>query len=261
MLATVFIIVGVISISFILYLTFRASKVEKEYKKKLEKSLEDEYIIDPETGAKLTLEEAESGHWISHDNEFYTIPDSEIETLVFEEEQQVEIALNYLRGNHEYKRLELTDEQWETLNNTKMLTNYDDWSYSNPFSFNNGVVFLPAPKLHGKTYYQDDYVESQLMFWIKVTNTNGHYFFREKSSAEKILDLIRNDDDIKLDNYECFTIRKSRKIIPISNILEKFENVSGLEIEINNKDLFIKTLKLINLKDIKRIEEIIKKIT
>ena len=43
--------------------------------------MEDEYIIDPETGAKLTLEEAESGHWIAHENEFRTIPDSELNNL------------------------------------------------------------------------------------------------------------------------------------------------------------------------------------
>ena len=41
---------------------------------------------------------------------------------------------------------------------------------SNPFSFENGIVILPAPELHGMTYYQDDYKESHLMFWKKIKN-------------------------------------------------------------------------------------------
>ncbi len=46
----------------------------KEYERKLKESLKDEFIYDPETGAKITLAEAESGHWIAHDNENRPMP-------------------------------------------------------------------------------------------------------------------------------------------------------------------------------------------
>lgn len=236
------------------------SDEHKEYKRKLKESLSDGFIIDPETGIKITLEEAESGHWIAHDNEFRTVPESELEKLLTEDEKQAEIALNYLRESKDYRRTELTDEQFDIFDDTKTLNNYDEWSYSNPFSFENGILILPAPEIHGMTYYQDDYVESHLMFWKKIKNINGHYYLREKSSAEKLFDKIRNDDDLQLKNYESFTFKRSYNLIRINKLLENFENQKGLKIEINDDNLFIKTLKLISLEDIKRIEKIIKNI-
>ncbi|MFD0989055.1 hypothetical protein ACFQ1R_03025 [Mariniflexile jejuense] len=233
---------------------------QKEYNRKLKESLSDEYIIDPETGTKLTLEQAESGHWVANDNEFMTISESELEKLPSADEKQAEIALNYLRESQEYQRTKLTDEQLKMFEKTKILNSYDDWNYSNPFKFENGIVFLPAPELHGMTYYQDDYCESHLMFWIKIKNTNGHYFLREKSSSEKLLDLLRNDDELKISDYECFTFKKSRNVILIKDILNSFENEKKLEIEIYNDNLFIKTTKLVNLDDIIRIEKIIKNV-
>ena len=56
--------------------------------------------LDPETGAKLTLEQAESGHWINHDNEYKTTPESEIEKLYSEEAKNAERAINYLKEKH-----------------------------------------------------------------------------------------------------------------------------------------------------------------
>ncbi|TXE15357.1 hypothetical protein ES692_17015 [Psychroserpens burtonensis] len=61
MITFIFITAG-IGILFILFMTFNSDTSEqKEYDRKLKESLADEYIIDPETGTKLTLEQAESG--------------------------------------------------------------------------------------------------------------------------------------------------------------------------------------------------------
>ncbi|WP_047546066.1 hypothetical protein [Psychroserpens sp. Hel_I_66] len=249
-----------IAVLFCLYVIFRPkTKEEKEYDRRLEESLKDEFIIDPETGAKITLEEAESGHWVNHNNEFRTIPESDLKKLT-EDEKQAEIALNYLRESRAFRKTELTDEQFDIFDKTKTLNSYDDWTYSNPFSFQDGILILPAPELHGMTYYQDDYKESHVMFWKKIYNTNGHYYLREKSATEKLFDKIRNDDDLQLKDYESFTFKRSYDIIKINKILEKFENQKGLEIEINDDNLFIKTLKLISLEDIKRIEKILNNI-
>ncbi|MFI0427950.1 hypothetical protein [Mariniflexile sp. HMF6888] len=256
-LEDVFLFVGFFLATLVVVLcVFSKTPTEREYDKKLKESLKDEFIIDPETGVKLTLEQAESGHWIAHDNEFNTIPEDELDKLPSEEAKQAEIALNYLRGSKEYKKTKLTDEQFNILEGTKTLTNYDDWTYSDPFEFEAGIVFLPSVELNLSGYYK----ESHLMFWIKINDISGHYFFREKSSSEKIFDLIRNDDEIKSDHYECFTLKKSYSIIHIKRILEIFEKEKGLEIEIDNNNLFIKTLKLISLNDIIRVEKLIKRI-
>ena len=252
----IYLLFGLLIMIGIILWVFKKNPEEKEYDQKLKESLADEFIIDPETGAKLTLEQAESGHWISHDNEFRTIPKEELNKLPTDDEILAETALNYLRESKEYRKTKFTDKQFETLENTKILSSYDDWNYSNPFKFVNGLIFLPAPELHKLTYY----CESQIMFWIKIDSINGHYLFREKSSSEKFLDLIRNDDEININNYECFTFEKSHNIILIKNVLKNFENEKKLEIEIHNDNLFIKTTKLVNLEDIKRIEKEIKNV-
>ncbi|MDF4202094.1 hypothetical protein PXD56_03975 [Maribacter sp. SA7] len=236
------------------------TKSEKEYEKKLEESLADEYIIDPETGAKLTLEEAESGHWIAHNNEYRTIPESEINKIPTEQEKIAELGVNYLRKSKFFRRIELTEKELQLFAKSKILSKYDDWTYSNSFSFENGLLILPAPEIHGQTYYEDDYVESQIMCLLKTQNTEGHYYLREKSNAEKFFDKFRNDDELSLNNYECFTFKKSSDIILLNRLLESFKNQVGLEIEIINDNLFIKTTKLVNESDVKRIEKIIKNV-
>jgi len=245
-------------VAIFLYLLTYRSKSESEYDKKIAESLEDEYIIDPETGAKLTLEEAESGHWISHDNEYRTTSNSEIENKLTDEEKQVEIAINYLRESKFYKKVELSQEQISKLSKTKILSKYDNWTYSSPYIFEGGILISPAPELYGQTYYEDDYIESQLMFWLKMNSISGHYYLREKSAVEKIFDKLKRDDDLNLIGYESFTFKKSYDVIKINKLLEVFESQKDLEIEIDNDNLFIKTTKLISLKDILGIENVIK---
>lgn len=250
-------------LAFLVYffsIMFTKTDEQKEYERKLKESLEDEYIIDPETGIRLTLEEAESGNWIGDNNEYITVPESEINKLSTEGEQQAESALNYLRESKKYIRTELSDNQLQILNSTKILGKYDAWTYSNPFSFENGILILPAPELNGMTYYEEDYKESHLMFWKKIDNINGHYFLREKSSIEKIFDKFRNDDDLKLKDYESFTFKRSYNVIKINKILENFKNEKGLEIEINDNDFFVKTMRLVSIVDIKKIETILKNV-
>jgi hypothetical protein len=260
----VYIIGGIGAIFFVYYFisVYKQSNSieEKEYKRKLEESLADEFIIDPETGTKITLEEAESGDWNTQNNEFRTVPESELEKLITEDEKQAEIALNYLRESEFYRRTELTEEQFTVFKKTKILTNYDDWSYSNPFSFKNGIVILPVPEIHGTTYYQEDYKESQLMFWKKIENINGHYFLREKTTSEKIFHRLRKNNELKLEYYECYIFKKSLNLTLIKELIKKIGNHKGLQIEIHNNNIFIKTLKFLSLEDIKRVEIILKNV-
>ena len=97
------------------------------------------------------------------------------------------------------------------------------------------------------------------MFWIKDEQLSGHYYFREKTSFEILADLFRNDDEIKLNNYESFTIKKSNNILYISKLLSFFKNEKELEFEICDNSFFIKTLSHPNMEDYLRIEKIIKK--
>ena len=236
---------------------FENSEEEKEYDRVLKESLQDEFIYDPETGAKLTLEQAESGHWISHNNLNRVKSKEEIEKFYFGTEKDAEILINHIRVNgYEYK--ELTEFQIEILEKIKIFEKYDDWSYSNSFSFDNGknFIFFPAVEYKTENYFN----ESQIMFWIQNDKLNGHYYLREKNDFESITDLIRNDDEIKIDGYECYTYKKSNNILNVIRILKILKNEKELEIEIKEENLFIKTLKFPNMDDFLRVEKMIKNI-
>ncbi len=238
------------------------SKSEREYDKKLKESLRDEYIIDPETGAKLTLEQAESGHWVAHDNEFRTTPEEDIQKLFTEEQKEAERVVNHLARETRYRRSKFPEEQIAILENTKTLSKYDNWSYSNCYRIEgrNGFVFMPAANIQGQTYYEDDYHESQLMFWITTETDLGHYYFREKTGSEKFLDKLRSDDVIKVKDYESFAFKESDSPVRMLQLLKRLEKVQGFEMEFMDTHIFLKSTKLVNLKDLRIMEDIVAQI-
>ncbi|KGO85952.1 hypothetical protein [Flavobacterium suncheonense] len=257
---TVVIIIGIVIAVFLWKVMTHKSKSEIEEENRLKESLSDEFIYDPETGTKLTLEQAESGHWIAHNNVNRIKDSDEIEQFYYDDEKEVEELKNYIKktGNT-YKKL--TNYQIELLEKTETLSKYDNWSYSSSFSNDNGnrFVLFPAVEITGNRH-QSGYHESQIMFWIKDEQLSGHFYLREKTNFEKLTDIFRNDDDIKLDNYESFTIKKSNNMLYIIKLLNFFKDEKGLEFEIYGDNLFIKTLRFPNMDDYLRIEKIIKNV-
>ena len=63
----------------LIYWIFKNPKEYIEYEKQLNENLADEYIIDPETGTRLTLEEAETGVWKNKGAARYVMPEDEKE--------------------------------------------------------------------------------------------------------------------------------------------------------------------------------------
>ena len=261
---TIILIIGINLLFQLWKFLTKPSKYEKEYEEKLKQSLSEEYIIDPETGAKLTLEQAESGHWVQHDNEFQTTSEEDIQKLFTPEQQDAEKAINYLKASKEYTKCRLSDESIKILENSKILSKYDDWSYSDSFELKycNGFVFMPAVEIIDKVpmYFENDYHESQIMFWIKINKDLGHYYFREKTGTEKILDFFKNDDSIKSNKYECFNYKNSDNYVLTKQLFNKIENenLENIEIEFFKKNIFLKTLKLINKSDLLNLEKCVK---
>ncbi len=239
----------------------KASKEAKEYNQDLEQSLKDEHITDPETGAKYTLEEAESEKWINLKSEFITIPKTDITQLFTEEERETERALNHFKDNAQYRKAELSNDQIEILEQTKILSKYRGWTYSSPFQIEYCTGLLLFPTVAVSSGPRSISYMTQCMFWIKLNISYGHYYLREKTATEKLLDLIRDDDEIKLTNYESFTIYKTENFFELNNIIEKLEGMEGLEIEILENNLFIKNTRQIDLSEVTKIEKVIKTIS
>lgn len=222
---------------------------EKEAARRLKESLEDDRIFHPETGVYISLEEAESGVWSTDDRETHYMPTLQLA----KEHESLEVTLKYLHETDFYTKTgDLPEVEYDIVESCKILSKYDEWWYSYTFTFANGLLFFPVV---------DRGIDgSLLMFLVKIPSLKGHYYLREKEFGEKLFDMIRKDDDLSLKDYESFTFRRSKNIEAIHTFLSVFENEKGLEIEINDTFLLIKTLKLANMDDLLRIERIVKKI-
>ncbi|OXA76330.1 hypothetical protein SAMN05444397_10153 [Flavobacterium aquidurense] len=253
-----YLIVALFIISLAYKFFFSKTQKEKEYERKLKESLADEFIYDPETGAKLTLEQAESGNWIAHNNLNRIKPKEELEQYYKGKEKEIEELANFLKSNG-YKFTKLTDSQIEFLEQTKILSKYDDWSYSCSYSFNEGKDFVFFPRVtFNNNRHENGYSESQIMFWINDMSLDGHVYLREKTNFEAFTDMIRNDDLIELDHFETFVFKESTTMIPLLKTLRLLDMQKDLEIEIIEDSLLIKSLKYVNKNDYLRIEETVK---
>lgn len=227
-------------------------KKQKELIKEKQKAwVNDDLIYDPETGAKITLEQAQSGVW--------DLP-SEEEKAKHKEEQKIFLNEQGIEAGHLFELLKekgfkakkLNDEQIEFLEQSALLTQYDDWGYTECFINNDDVVvFSPYVKLK-RLHYE----ESQLIVWVKVNHALGHYFMEPKNTTNKLLGSFINKEDIKVENYSTYTLKKGFDVTNAKKILEKFSHEKGLQVELNNNNLLIKTLVTPNRDDFERIEKL-----
>ena len=231
------------------------NKYEEEYENKRRNSLKEDFIIDTETGAKLTLEQAESGIWDETQVEYYS--ENDYAKTLIEEEKNAELAIDLYRKNENYKKTKFDNSEIEILESTLTLSKYDEWDYSNCLANENRnkIFFVPSVRI-AKLNYR----ESQIMYWIKIQNINGHYHLYEVSKAEKVLLNFTKKENIYYNNYYCEILTKSHNVSNLKFILNKISELKGFEFEILNDNLFIKSKRLVCKVDIENAEKIINNI-
>jgi hypothetical protein len=245
---------------FIIYISYKfftfQTKEQKKYEERMKNSLQEQYIIDPETGAKLTLEQAESGIWDENQVEYFT--ETDYAKILVEEEKNVELAIDVYRKNNHYTKTKFDDSEIEFLENTLTLSKYDEWDYSNCLANENRtkIFFVPSVRIANLNYR-----ESQTMYWVKIQNMNGHYHLYEVNKAEKILLNTTQRNSVFYNNYYCKTLRKSHHDTDLRNLLNKVTELKGFEFEIINDHLFIKSTRLVCKTDIDSAEKLINKVS
>jgi hypothetical protein len=106
---------------------FKKPKEEAEEEKRLKESLQDETIYVPEMGTRLTLEEAEGGHFIAHDNKFRKKTDAELEHNYSWEQAQAEKIRNYaIEADYAFPADEIEDKLIEALGNCSFTDRYSN---------------------------------------------------------------------------------------------------------------------------------------
>jgi hypothetical protein len=140
------------------------TEAEKQDERKLKESLEDEFIYIPESGVKLTLEQAESGHWIENHNAQRIKSKGEIEQYYQGVEIEAENLSNHLKSIG-YKSHRLTDEEIDFLERTQIFSKYDDWSCGHCFLYGNSDnrILFPSVRINAKRR-ESGYSDMQLLF-------------------------------------------------------------------------------------------------
>ena len=98
------------------------------------------------------------------------------------------------------------------------------------------------------------------MYWIKTNYDFGHYYFQKKSTAEKLITLIKKENNLRIDGYETLIFIESPDLINLVKTLKLFNGQDDLEIEFYKENIFIKNKKFVNRKDIERIDKIVQNI-
>lgn len=214
-------------------------KIEEE---KERKRLADPRIYDPETNTYITLEEAESGVW-DVDDPKNKLSAEEIKAT-FPESDYIDYTLREELVKEGFERIEgpLTKEQYGNIEKFELLKQHEHWSYDDHFKQNDITVFLL--NIRGDTL---------ISTWIPVTQVSGHYVFTEKTKTDRFFDLIQSDDDIKVENYECFTVQKTKEKRAIENIMTLVNTHKHIEVEMFSGHLFIKAIRPGRLTDLSMI--------
>ena len=221
----------------------------------MNKSLNEEYISEPETGAKLSLEQAQSGYWVKHNNEFATVSEADIEKMHTEKEKIIQRGINYLKSSKNYLSIKIDDSEILQLEKLITLKKYSDWYSSNSYKYIDENKILIIINI-----YDDGYTEPVLFFCLNLNFDAGHYYFSPKTRVEKILDIIKSDNQIKLKEFKCNTYRKTKFNVRLINLLKKIDEKRDIEFELLDNKLYIKNCKLLTENEVKIMEKILKKI-
>lgn len=252
-----FVLIIIVAIVLVIgfYFLFKSSESEKQYFKNLEKSLEDEFIIDPETGAKLTLEQAESGIWNPEEVEYYN---EEEDPFISDEYRAFKEIGEYYKEELNYKNIELVDSDIELFESINMFTKYKEWYFFESITKyeKNVTIGFIAVSLGDMQFSRTN----QLFCWIKNLDFSGHYILTEKTKVEENL-LKLNSIELKaFGSYHCESIKKTFHEIQLFQLFEKVSEIAGLDIEYFEGNLFFKTKKEMTKNDIYRFEELINEI-
>lgn len=235
----------------IVYFTTRGTVfTENKEIKRLKKRLDDPRIYDPETDTYITLEEAESGVW-DIDDSSKKRTSKEIEETFHEQEIIVQdICRELEREGFVKAKNPLSEEQFTTFEKLKLLDQLDEnWGYSNFYERDTLTAIIL------NIHHTSEFAVSML-----VKDVSGHYVFKEKTVSDRILDTIRPDDDIKVENYECYTIQKTKTTRAVENIMFEINKHKHIEVEVLPGQLFIKTTRPVQSTDLFMLLNLTRKI-
>ena len=232
------IIFGPLILGYLIVLLFTSSKKKEEearFRKEQEERLADERIYDPISGQLLTIEEAESGHFVKHVNETRIIPESELQQFYNEDLVIVQRCFNFLKKEGG-KLVELSEEVVEMVDNTRTFLSHPNWGTEQMCSFESSLYFL-FPHVENGFANADMQTSGYMSIAVIVSGKDyGEYQAKPKSNVEMLLGKTFSKEDRFIANHILTTHRKEANEIHLINILGNSIQPSyepSLEIEVH----------------------------
>jgi hypothetical protein len=219
-------------------------------------------LDDPLTGEKVSLSETASN---SDEEVFYDESRKTSETVLNKYytqdgdlEKEFILIKNYLLDEG-FAYNKFSENEVNALEETKILSGYLDWSYSDSYHKSNLSFFVASVVIKSNhSRYSSREESTDLFFWIKDFNFIGHYCFYKKGIVEHVIDIFDSDED-RIKRYQTVVVKKSAMDKEMLLFLKTLDYQGDLEIEAHNSDVFIKVNNLATKDNLVAVYQSIKK--
>jgi hypothetical protein len=164
------------------------------YKKSEKLPEDDEMLFDAETGTKFSVDDVRDDSVVIDSDIDRIKTDEEIESNYHSGEIQIEKTKNYLRkkGLRSFKLEEHEDPEF--LNELSVFHHYTQLYFDTCFQISERKVLVFVQVTYEITSGEGSgiYTETQLLFWYKSHNSNGHL----STSEELFIDELKSNKEL-----------------------------------------------------------------
>ncbi|MGC4042102.1 MAG: hypothetical protein QM710_15265 [Flavobacterium sp.] len=173
-------------------------------------------------------------------------------------EKELHLIKNYLLDqSFVFRRFNNAETNY--LEKTKILSGFEDWSYSHSYHKDNLSIFIATIVAVNNRGKGGGTIENtSICFWLRDFKFSGHYCFYKKTIAENVIGFFKSDEIELKKDYQTVIIRKSGMENELSQFLETLRFDGDLEIEVNDANVFIRITNVASFDNMARFYNLVK---
>lgn len=243
------------------YFVHMSSKMDRENRKKLEEQLEDEYIYDPETGLKMTLEEAEQGAVFESNGVSIIKSDAEIDSIEDENIRELHRIRNFFlkseltkvdSDDFELIRAKIASLQFSS-NYSSIETDFITQISENSYIALTSVAYVIAGKRGSNTYS-----DNQIFGIIESDKTIGTAYIIPNSIRVHLENVVTPEEEI-IENSLTIRPLGDLNIELAKKLCQHLGELDGdFEVLVHQKSIYIKINRNARLDDLMTLMKMMK---
>ena len=251
-LSIILIAVSIGVLGFIVWFFTYAKKSQKKHDEKFWADKDDK-LFDPQTGAVLTLEQAESGEYEADDG--LLISEEALAAGFSEIDRPMAEGLNAMvRYSGMQPRLMLPEAELSFMYKAALPSNFSRFS-TGTFVRLHEHDFLGYVNLtHSATGGGGISLSSAAMI-LHSPYFAGHYVFRPRSfsaSMSKLLSVQLDEGDVPVSGFLCDTITAVPEPLRLANLLAPLADAAEIAFEVNHGTLLVMSMATLNPEEVNK---------